>query len=154
MITYTHTHTLKKIHVPDKSIDLFLFWGSLGFFTGGLRFGGFSTLLGLSLSVPECSEDKEHRLTVRYRHFGHVFTNYQQKCREKKQCGEDQLYLHHKTWPFCSSGVSLVPEVLNLLHLNMCIKILLFVSSEMWIRCSVLSTCVICSAVTLACSSV
>lgn len=84
LITYTHAHTLEKIHVPDKSIDLFLFWGSLGFFTGGLRFGGFSTLLGLSLSVPECSEDKEHQLTVRYRHFRHVYTNYQQKCRAKK----------------------------------------------------------------------
>lgn len=88
LITYTHAHTLKKIHVPDKSIDLFLFWGSLGFFTGGLRFGGFSTLLGLSLSVPECSEDKEHRLTVRYGHFGHVNTNYQQKCRVKKNSVE------------------------------------------------------------------
>lgn len=41
-----------ELKLSDKSSDLFLFWGSLGFFTGGLRFGGFSRLLGLSLSVP------------------------------------------------------------------------------------------------------
>ena len=60
--TYTAQAQINKNrerHVPDKSSDLFLFWGSLGFFTGGLRFGGFSTLLGLSLSVPEFSEDEK-----------------------------------------------------------------------------------------------
>lgn len=79
MHAHTHIHTYIEIkterHVPDKSSDLFLFWGSLGFFTGGLRFGGFSMLLGLSLSVPEFSEDKEHQLTVRYRRFRHSSTH-------------------------------------------------------------------------------
>lgn len=68
---YINTNKTKR-HVPDKSSDLFLFWGSLGFFTGGLRFGGFSTLLGLSLSVPEISEDKKDTATVRYRHLTHI----------------------------------------------------------------------------------
>ena len=68
-----HTHSLIQIkqdnagyeerRVPDRSRDLFLFWGSLGFFTGGLRLVGFSRSLGLSLSVPET---RKHRKTHIY----------------------------------------------------------------------------------------
>lgn len=102
---HTNTHKYKQRHVPDRSSDLFLFWGSLGFFTGGLRFGGFSTLLGLSLSVPEHSEDKQvrYRRSLTWRH-------------RRPRRGEP--YLHRRTWPSCSSAASPAPEVWVLLPLN------------------------------------
>lgn len=102
---HTNTHKYKQRHVPDRSSDLFLFWGSLGFFTGGLRFGGFSTLLGLSLSVPEHSEDKQvrYRRSLTWRH---------------RRPRRGQPYLRRRTWPSCSSAASPAPEVWVLLPLN------------------------------------
>lgn len=37
---------------------------------------------------------------------------------EKKKKKRVKQYLRHRTWPFCSSVVSLVPEVSVLLHLR------------------------------------
>ena len=96
--THTHTHEYKQRHVPDRSSDLFLFWGSLGFFTGGLRFWGFSTLLGLSLSVPEHSKDKQ----VSYRRSSTWI---------HKPRGPSGAYLRRRTWPFGFSAASPAPEV-------------------------------------------
>lgn len=130
MHAHTHTDANKNSHkrrVPDESSDLFLFWGSLGFFTGGLRFEGFSMLLGLSLSVPVRvrwgGHTEKHQLTENiYRRFRHVKKHFGISNKENRRRIDESerrmSYLRRKTWPFGSAAASPAPEDAVLHHLH------------------------------------